>query len=96
MSNYIPNHLKKQRRLTQEEHKFARLLGDEPDARTLAEAVEEIRAAQIRVLKARREVLSPCEKDAGTVAALNAQIDHWHALPQQAVIEHFRKRCSRK
>ena len=92
MASYIPWFGKKREKLAKHEREFAALLASSPDAKTMADGIEAIRAAQIRVLKATREMLAPSERNVVAVANLNAKIEQWKAMTDEKFVEEFRKR----
>ena len=89
MASFVPYYRKKQERLAKHEREFARLLARRASAEEVAEGIEMMRAAMIRVLKARREKLPASEKSASEVAELNAEITHWEMAPAAAVKKYF-------
>ncbi len=92
MAGYIPWYGKKRQRLKQVEKEFIELLHQVRDPSVLAEAAEELRAAHIRALKARRDYLAPCEKNATAFQNRAREIEQWTNLPVQAIIRRYRER----
>jgi membrane carboxypeptidase/penicillin-binding protein PbpC len=91
MANYIAWYGKKREHLTKHEREFAALLNGTPDAARLAKGIEAVRAAQIQVLKARRAVLAPSEKNTVAFSNFEREIERWRTMPAPSVVEHFRK-----
>ena len=92
VASYVPWYGKKREKLAKHEREFAAILASGPDTKTMADCIEAIRAAQVRVLKAKREMLAPSERNAVAVANLNAKIERWRAMTGEKIIEEFRKR----
>jgi len=86
MASYIAWYGKKRDRLRQIEHDFIDLLRTAPNLSTLAKVAELLRSAHIRALKARREYLSPCEKNTEAFQNRTREIQQWTNLPVEAII----------
>jgi hypothetical protein len=90
MATYIAWYGKKLEGLAQHEREFIDLLHSEPDATRLAEAAEEVRAAQIRALKAKRAQLVPSERNTRGFKNLEREIAFWLHVPVQTIIDGYR------
>lgn len=62
------------------------------DADKVLKAAEEVRAAHIRVLKSEVARLTPCEKNAQTLAKLETDMAQWNAVSVEEIIEECRKK----
>jgi hypothetical protein len=92
MASYIPWYGKKRQRLKQVEDEFIELLHQARDRSALAQAADKLRAAHIRALKARRDYLAPCEKNATAFQNRDREIEQWTNLPVEVIIERYRER----
>ena len=90
MAGYIAWYGKKHEQLIEHEREFLALLQSDADPSGVAEAAEEVRAAQVRALKARRAVLKPSEKNAVAVANLDHEIAFWLGLPVKDIVGGYR------
>jgi hypothetical protein len=90
MANYIAWYGKKRERLLERERDFLALLQTDTTESKLAEGAEEVRAAQVRAMKAMRAELPPSEKNARAVANLDQEIAFWTALSAGDVIDGYR------
>lgn len=82
---------KKREQLAKIERQFRALLQTEKNQLKLADAADQIRAAQIRVLKARRAKLVPSERNAIAVAHRDREIAYWLGLTAGQIIEGYRR-----
>lgn len=92
MTSYIPWYGKKRERLAHREQKFIAILRTQSDPEKLRKSAEEIRAAQIRVLKSRRAQLPPSEKNLAKVEEIDHQIQKWLAAEVDSIIQDYRSR----
>jgi len=89
MANYIPWYGKKRARLVAHEQRFIAVLQSNADGDEIAEAAEEVRAAKIRALKAKRAQLPPAEISLAKVEELNGEIERWLSMPTEAIVEAY-------
>ena len=90
MANYIPWYGKKRARLVEHERRLMRALQANAEPDEIAEAAEQVRAGQIRTLKAKRAQLPPAEAYSPSVEQLNLEIQRWRSMPTEAIVEAYR------
>ena len=90
MASYTPYYGKKRYRLAVHEREFAALLRKETNVSRLADGAENVRAAQVCALRARRAQLPPSETHAVAIENLDRKIQFWLALSVEEVIEGYR------
>jgi hypothetical protein len=90
MSNYVPNHQKKQRRLTEQEDRLTQLIAEKATTTELLNAAESVRAARVRAFRSKQAELPPCEKNSDRWQAFDEMIRHWLGLTSEAIVEAYR------
>src|SRR5689334_9755279 len=83
MANYIAWYGKKRQHLLEREREFSLLLQHEADADKIADAAQEVRAAQVRALKSKRAQLGPS-------ARLDREIEFWLGLSVEQIVDGYR------
>jgi hypothetical protein len=84
MSNYIPHYTKKMGRLEDRERDLAKLLRrTDAGAKELVEAGEAVRDAHVRVLRARRAMFPPSERNEAALREIDEEIAACAALPAE-------------
>ena len=90
MASFVAWYGKKRSLLAERERAFLEVLRSDASEARVAEAVETIRAAQIRALKEKRQKFAPSEKNAAIVADIERAIRWWTGLPKEAIIAGYR------
>lgn len=90
MASYIPWYGKKRERLAERERAFIALLKNETSGKQLTESAEAVRLGQIRALKAKRDQLAPCERNADADAHLQEELQFWLGITSEQLIEGYR------
>ena len=86
MSNYIPRYSKKRERLARVQSDLVRLLTER--------AVERVRQAKIRALKAQRTHLAERQTHQPELAEIDGRMRAWECMPREAILEFVRSHAS--
>jgi len=92
MTNYIPHHRKKKDILKKKEYKLVKAISANMGSKKIAEAAQDVREAQIRVINVKRSELRPVESDKNTklLAKCDKDIEYWLSLSIENITEIYK------
>jgi hypothetical protein len=89
VSNYIPRHTKKKEHLVRREQELLRVLQRGETRQKLIDAAEEVRAAMLRVIEAKRTTVPPRSEHEAEFAKLDAESRKWVSMPIEDIIAEY-------
>ncbi len=89
MSNYIPHHTEKKQTLSRKEDFLRRLVIQNASQERILAAVEEVRDARIRVVRAQRATITPTADGQVKYDKLDARIQGIATTPLETIVAEF-------